>query len=61
MIRRGRREAGKIGGNAVVIDRIKEPSGGAQVAAAIFGVSTNRKGRMVALRCPESAMTPVQN
>lgn len=55
MIRAAKREAGKVGGNAVVVDQVKEPSAGAQVAAAVFGFGTSRKGRMVALRCPEEA------
>ena len=44
-----RKEAGKIGANGIILDATSEPSAGARVAAAIFGVGVNRKGRAVAI------------
>jgi len=44
-----RDEAGKLGANAIILDAISEPGAGAKVAAAIFGVSAERKGRALAI------------
>lgn len=44
-----KKEAGKVGANAVIVDALSEPSGGAKVAAAIFGVSAQRKGKALAI------------
>jgi hypothetical protein len=44
-----KKEAGKLGANAVILDALSEPSGGAKVAAAIFGVSAQRKGKALAI------------
>ncbi len=44
-----RKEAGKLGANAIILDAMSEPSAGAKVAAAIFGVGASRKGRSVAI------------
>lgn len=45
-----RKEAAKVGANAVILDAMSEPSAGTKVAAAIFGVSASRKGRAIAIR-----------
>ncbi len=50
MIRKAKKEAGKIGANAILITQVNEPSAGAKVAGAIFGVGTTRRGQIVALR-----------
>jgi len=50
MVDKVRREAGKLGANGVIIDDIKEPSAGAKVAGAVFGVPANRHGKVVAIR-----------
>lgn len=44
-----REEAGKLGANAIILDATSEPSSGAKVAAAIFGVDVKRKGRALAI------------
>ena len=44
-----KKEAGKVGANAVVLDALSEPGAGAKVAAAIFGVSAQRKGKALAI------------
>lgn len=44
-----KKEAGKVGANGVILDALSEPSGGAKVAAAIFGVSAQRKGKALAI------------
>jgi len=49
MFDRMREEAGKLGANAIILDAISEPGAGAKVAAAIFGVSAERKGRALAI------------
>lgn len=45
-----RQEAGKLGADGVILQRIKEPSPAIKVAAAIFHVSAQRKGRAIAIR-----------
>lgn len=42
-------KAGEIGANGVILDSLSEPGAGAKVAAAIFGVSAERKGKAVAI------------
>lgn len=42
-------EAAKLGANAVILDAVSEPGAGAQVAAAIFGVSAQRRGKAIAI------------
>ncbi|HEX8695024.1 MAG TPA: hypothetical protein VF746_21615 [Longimicrobium sp.] len=54
MINAAKRRAGKIGANAILLGTVREPSSGRRVAAAVFGVSKDRKGQMIAYRCPES-------
>ena len=44
-----KKKAGEVGANAIILDALSEPSGGAKVAAAIFGVSAERKGKAVAI------------
>lgn len=44
-----KKKAGELGANAVILDAVSEPSAGAKVAAAIFGVSAQRKGKAVAI------------
>lgn len=52
MITAARRRAGKVGANAIVLGTVRDPSTGTRVAGAIFGIPANRKGQMLALRCP---------
>ena len=53
MLTAARRRAGKIGANAVKMgDVVREPSTGRMVAAALIGVSANRKTQMTAFSCP---------
>jgi hypothetical protein len=44
-----RKKAGQMGANGVILDALSEPGHGAKVAAAIFGVSAQRKGSAVAI------------
>lgn len=44
-----RKKAGQMGANAVILDAVSEPGHGAKVAAAIFGVSAQRKGSALAI------------
>jgi len=42
--------AGILGANAIILDAMSEPSSGAKVAAAIFGVGgADRKGKAIAI------------
>lgn len=59
MINAARRRAGKIGANAVLLSNFRDPSTGTRIASAVIGLSANRKGQMIAYRCPEGA-APVQ-
>jgi hypothetical protein len=42
-------EAAKLGANGIILDAVTEPSPGIKVAAAIFGVSADRKGKAIAI------------
>lgn len=45
-----RKKAGKLGANAIILDAMTEPSAGAKVASAIFGVGgAERKGKAIAI------------
>ena len=44
-----KKKAGELGANGVILDAVSEPSAGAKVAAAIFGVSAQRKGKAIAI------------
>lgn len=44
-----RKKAGELGANGVILDAVSEPSAGAKVAGAIFGVSAQRKGKALAI------------
>ena len=44
-----RKKAGQMGANGVILDALSEPGHGAKVAAAIFGVSAQRKGSALAI------------
>ena len=44
-----KKKAGELGANGIILDAISEPSAGAKVAGAIFGVSAQRKGKAVAI------------
>lgn len=59
MMRSIRAEAANVGANGVLYNRPTEPSGGAQVAAAIFGVPTNRRSEMVAIFVYPAEPAPV--
>jgi hypothetical protein len=43
------KRAASVGANAVILDAISEPSAGAKVAAALFGVGAMRKGKALAI------------
>jgi hypothetical protein len=50
MIRKLQLRAGNLGANGIILGDINEPSSGAKVAGAIFGVDPQRKGRVIAIR-----------
>jgi hypothetical protein len=54
-----KKKAGMMGANAVVLNPFTEPSSGAQIAGAIFGVPSYRKGQAVALRFDPSKLKRV--
>ena len=56
-----KKKAGELGANAVILDAVSEPSAGAKVASAVFGVGgAQRKGKAIAIYVlpPDSASTP---
>jgi hypothetical protein len=57
MMKSMRKKAADVGANGIIMDAIKEPSAGAKVAAAVFGVagSAERKGKSVAIFVPADA------
>lgn len=59
MITEAKRAAAKIGANGLVLGDIDEPSTGAKVAAKVFGLSTNRKGEVLAVRFEPPTATKV--
>jgi len=52
MIDRLREEAGKLGANAIILGEVRDPGTGARVAAAVFGISSDRKGSAIAIFVP---------
>jgi len=44
-----KKKAGQYGANAIILDAMSEPSAGAKIAGAIFGVSPERKGKAIAI------------
>jgi hypothetical protein len=52
MIDKMRKEAGKLGANAIVLNEVREPSTGAKVASAVLGTTANRKGTALAIYAP---------
>jgi hypothetical protein len=44
-----RKRAAVIGANGILYREVQEPSTGAKVAGAVFGVGTNRRAEMVAI------------
>jgi len=58
MIESQQRKAAEVGGNGLILGGIQEPGAGAKVAAAVFGVGTDRKGKALAIWIPaDSAKT----
>ena len=55
-----KKKAAEIGANGVILDAVSEPSAGAKVAAAIFGVSAQRKGKAIAIYVFPSSVIPKQ-
>lgn len=55
MMKSMRQKAADVGANGVIMDRIDEPGAGAKVAAAVFGVGTERKGKSVAIHVPSDS------
>jgi len=49
MLKSMRREAGRSGANAVVLDAIIEPNAATKVVAALIGVGAERKGKALAI------------
>ncbi len=49
MFNKMKKRAGQMGANAIILDAISEPSAGAKIAGAIFGVGAERKGKAIAI------------
>jgi hypothetical protein len=52
MITSMRKKAAEVGANGIIMGNINEPGTGAKVAAAVFGTTTERKGKAVAIFVP---------
>ena len=52
MIDKLRQEAGKLGGNAILLQGMEDPGAGERFASALFGTRSDRDGQAVALWCP---------
>ncbi len=59
MLESMRRKAGELGANALILEAITEPSAGAKVAATVFGVSAERKGKAVAIYVHADSARPM--
>jgi hypothetical protein len=55
-----KKKAGEMGANGVILDAVSEPGSGAKVAAAIFGVSAQRKGKALAIWIFPVGQAPAQ-
>jgi len=44
-----KKKAGEYGANAIILDAMSEPTAGAKIAGAIFGISPERKGKAIAI------------
>lgn len=44
-----KKKAGSLGANGIILDAVSEPGAGAKVAAAIFGMGAERKGKALAI------------
>jgi hypothetical protein len=49
MFKQMKKKAGLMGANAIILDAVSEPSAGAKIAGAIFGVGAERKGKAIAI------------
>lgn len=52
MVDKLRKEAGKLGANAIILSEVKDPGTGEKIVAGIFGTSAERKGQAIAVYCP---------
>ena len=50
MIEKAKAEAAKLGANGIILGETVEPSAGAKVAGTVLGVSTSRRGEVIAIR-----------
>lgn len=53
MIQKLREEAGKLGGNAILMGEIEDPGSGERIASALFGTTSDRDSQAEALWCPD--------
>ena len=49
MFKQMQKKAGLLGANGIILDAVSEPSAGAKIAGAIFGVGAERKGKSIAI------------
>lgn len=49
MVSAAKKRAARIGANGVILGTVNEPSAGARIAGAIFGVGSERRGEMLAI------------
>lgn len=50
MINAARKKAGRLGANAIVLGRFRDPSAVTQIAAAVLDVSVSRRAQFLAVR-----------
>jgi hypothetical protein len=61
MIAAARRRAAGSGANALLVERIRNPSTGEQIAAVLFGTPDPRRGWMTGYRCPTEVHPPASD
>lgn len=52
MINALRKEAGKLGANAIILGAVEDPSSEAQIIAALLDAEVERTARAIAIYCP---------
>ncbi len=50
MIKAMKKKAARLGADALILGEFKDPSTGARIAHAVFGVGGERKGKVIAIR-----------
>jgi hypothetical protein len=58
MLAAARRQAGKIGANAVLMTEVRDPALSTRIIAILQRESVDRRGQLLAYRCGEDAAPP---